>query len=52
MTFDEARELLLASGYKFYYNKMLSGGSYDTPEGEEVFLSESEVIKLASSKSN
>lgn len=47
MNFQEAEQLLLDSGYQYYYNKMLSGRCYDTPEGEEVFLTESEVIKLA-----
>ena len=52
MNFQQAEQVLFENGWRYYYNKMLSGRSYDDPNGVEVFLSEKEVIQLAEEISN
>ena len=47
MDLSEAEKVLRDHGYRFYYAKMLSGRSYDDPEGNEVFLSSQDVLRLA-----
>ena len=47
MDFQTAEQILLENGYKFFYEKIVSGRSYDDPDGNEVMLTNSEVITLA-----
>lgn len=48
MEFTNAVALLQEEGYIYYGRLMISGCDFDNPNGERVFLTEGEVIKLAS----
>ena len=48
MTFSEAVALLEKEGYVYYGRRMLSGCDFDTPSGEQLFLTVDEVMLRAS----
>ena len=48
MTFTQAVDKLTEAGYYYFGRLMISGCDFDDPNGERVFLTEGEVIKLAS----
>ena len=47
MDFLEAKGILVKKGYKYYCARMISGYDFDDPEGNQVFLTETEIISLA-----
>ena len=49
MTFLDAVSLLEEKGYSYFGRLMSSGCDFDDPNGERLYLTESEVIKLAES---
>ena len=49
MTFTQAVDTLTEAGYYYFGRLMISGCDFDDPNGERLFLTEGEVIKLAES---
>lgn len=49
MTFQDAVALLEEKGYSYFGRRMISGCDFDDPNGERLYLTENETIKLAES---
>ena len=47
MEFTEAVSLLVEQGYTYYGQRMLSGCDFDTPSGEQLYLTREEVLLRA-----
>ena len=47
MDFTDAVALLVEQGYRYYGRRMLSGYDFDTPSGEQLYLTEEEVVLQA-----